>query len=298
MIKLTIRHLSALRELARTQSFTQAAARLHTTQSNLSLAVQEAEHMLGARLFNRTTKRCSLTAIGLEFLPVIERVLADLQSGIENVKTQVQLQKGILSLGASALLTTRMIPDLLAVYRRNHPNIDLRIEDTATAEHVKLLRGGHIELALGMYSELDADLEQHPLLKVPLVLFAHNSLQTPKKMPWQKVMDKKLISIIRHSSVGQLIDRTFWQIHGRAYQPAIECHHWATVLSMTEALCGMCIAPANADQGNVYKNLVRIEIVEPIVSRTISIAHLRDHELSPAAQAFLTQLNNNPDFAG
>ena len=286
-IKLTLRQLSALRELARTQNFTQAAVRLHTTQSNLSLAVQEAESLLGAKLFDRSTKHCRLTAVGREFLPVVERVLGDLQWGIDNVQANVQLQKGVLSIGTSALLASGVVAEMLADYRRKHPNIGLRIEDNATAEHVKLLRGGQIELAIGMYSEMDADLVQHKLFDVPLVLFAHKTLKLPEAISWKQLAQRKLVSIVRNSSVGQLIDKTWWQLHERHYQPEIECHHWGSVLAMSQSLKSMCIAPSHAAQKEIYPQLKRIDIIDPVVMRTISISHLRDHELSPAAQAFL-----------
>ena len=110
MIKITIRHLTAVRELARTQSFTQAANRLHTTQSNLSLAIQEAESILGVRLFDRTTKRCRLTDVGAEFLGTVDRVLDDLQTGIDNVDASVRLQRGKLAVGAASLLTSTLLP--------------------------------------------------------------------------------------------------------------------------------------------------------------------------------------------
>jgi DNA-binding transcriptional LysR family regulator len=113
----------------------------------------------------------------------------------------------------------------------------------------------------------------------------------PKKVTWQQLEKKKnLISITRDSSVGQLIDKTWWQLHGRPYLPEIECHHWTSVLAMTKALEGMCIAPSHAAQSHIYPELERIEIVKPVVRRTISIAYLRNHELSPAAKAFLVQV--------
>lgn len=285
--KITLKQIAAIRELARTQSFTQAAARLHTTQSNLSLSIQEIENVLGARLFHRSTKQCQLTAIGAEFLPVIERVLDELQWSVEKIQASAQLEKGVLSVGTSALLTHGLVAGLLSQYRQAYPNIDIRLEDQVTSDHVSLLRNGHVEVVIGMYSKLDADLTQYPLFDVPLVAFAHQSLGLPAQLSWQELAQFKLISIRTSSSVGRLIEKVWWQVHQRAYTPDIECHHWGSVLSVTEALQSICIAPLHALQAGTCPQLQRIDLREPAVIRTISLAHVHNRELSPAGSAFV-----------
>lgn len=285
-IKITLKQLCAVRELARTQSFTQAAARLHTTQSNLSLSIQEIENVLGVRLFHRNTKQCHLTAIGAEFLPVIERVLDELQWSVEKIQASAQLEKGVLSVGTSALLTHSLVAGLLSQYRQTYPNIEIRLEDQVTSDHVSLLRNGHVEVVIGMYSKLDTDLMQHPLFDVPLVVFAHRSMGLPDQLTWQQLDQFKLVSISASSSVGRLIDKVWWQVHQREYAPDIECHHWGSVLSVTEAMQGVCIAPSHALQAT-RTQLKRIDLCEPAVLRTISLAHMHHRELSPAATAFV-----------
>ena len=47
MIKLSIKQLTAIRELASARSFTVAATNLHTTQSNLSMTIREGEENVG-----------------------------------------------------------------------------------------------------------------------------------------------------------------------------------------------------------------------------------------------------------
>src|SRR5690606_25719065 len=110
------------------------------------------------------------------FLPVVERVLDDLQWGIANIQANVQLEKGTLAVGTSSLLASDIVAEMLARFRRAHPNIQIRLEDRTTAEHVSLLRNGHVEVVIGMYSRQDADLVQYPLFGVPLIVLAHERL--------------------------------------------------------------------------------------------------------------------------
>lgn len=296
MSKLSIRQLIAVRELARTQSFTEAAARLHTTQSNVSVALREVESLLGARLFERTTKRFGLTSAGADFVPVVERVLADLQAGIDNVSASARLQKGVLAVGATPLLIATLVSGLIADYRKRYPNIDVRLEDASTAELTRLLRGRSIEFALGTFPRQETDLALEQLFEDPLVALAHTSLPLPGICTWKQISEHPLISIVRSSSVGQLIDSTVWKLTGQTYRPMLEVHYWSTVISLTESLRGICIVPAYAAKTAAVGSLRRIDLVEPTVLRWISVAFMNNRECSPAGQAFLTLLRGDPRF--
>jgi LysR family transcriptional regulator, carnitine catabolism transcriptional activator len=297
-MKLSIRQLSAVRELARTHSFTEAAARLHTTQSNLSLAIREVESLLGTRLFERTTKRFSLTGAGVDFVPIVERVLDDLQAGVDNVRASARLQKGVLAIGATPLLMATLLAGLIADYRRSHPNIDIRVEDTSTAELTRLLRSRSIEFALGTFPPKETDLAVVPLFDDPLIALAHRSLAMPARCTWKDVAARRLISIVRSSSVGQLVDSTIWKVTGRPYRPMIEAHYWSTVVSLTSSLGGICIVPRYARHVEYGRDLKVVNVGEPQVVRTISVAYMRGRELSPAGQAFLALLRGHRAFNG
>lgn len=296
MIKLTMRHLQVVRELARTQSFTETATRLHTTQSNVSLALQEVEGLLGTRLFERTTKQFRLTGAGADFVPVVERLLGDLQAGIDNVVASAQLQKGILAIGGTPLLTATLVSELLSDYRRRYPGIALRVEDASTAELARLLRNRSIEFALGTFPAQDPDLSVTPLFDDPLVVLAHASQRLPPACGWSDLANLPLITIVRNSSVGELIEETMRKVTGQAYQPMVELHHWSTVISLAESLAGVCIVPAYAARKAAGAKLKTVDLVEPRVLRTISVAHLRHRELSPAGRAFLELLQEDVRF--
>ena len=76
---LTLRQLRAFCAVAEIGSLTVAATRMHLTQSALSVLVRELERELGARLFDRHTRRVLLTEAGRELLPYATRMLADLE---------------------------------------------------------------------------------------------------------------------------------------------------------------------------------------------------------------------------
>lgn len=289
MSKLTMRQLSAIREVARTQNFTEAALRLNTTQSNISLAIREVEDVLGTRLFERTTKRFRLTNAGSDFVPVVERILDDLQAGVENVHASSQLQKGVLAIGATPLLISTLLCQYVAEYRESHPKIDIRLEDTSSDELTQLLRNRSLEFVIGTFTEKDTDLKVEPLFEEPLTVLAHPATRLSGRCTWRQLLAHPLVSTVRTSTFGQLIDSTVWKVTGRPYRPMLEVRYWTSVISLAESLATACIVPGYASR-TMHGKLKKVQLLEPRVVRTISIAYLIGRELSPAGRAFLQLL--------
>lgn len=77
-MNLSTRQLRAFLQVARVGNFTRAAEQAHITQAGLSILIREMERQLGCRLFDRTTRVVSLTPAGRRLLPVVERMVTDL----------------------------------------------------------------------------------------------------------------------------------------------------------------------------------------------------------------------------
>ena len=76
----TLRELEAFLGVARLGNFTRAARSLNMSQPALTVRIRHLEEALGVRLLDRTTRSVTLTQIGLQFLPVVERVIAEINS--------------------------------------------------------------------------------------------------------------------------------------------------------------------------------------------------------------------------
>ena len=71
------RYLQTFLEVSRARSFSRAAAILHKTQPAVSYQIGQLEQQLGATLFDRTTRRLSLTSAGVRLHEVCERFFGD-----------------------------------------------------------------------------------------------------------------------------------------------------------------------------------------------------------------------------
>ena len=290
MIKLTIKQLTAIKELAAARSYTRAATRLHTTQSNLSTTIREAESLLGMRLFDRSTKSVTPTAAGQEFAQAMGRLLNELEAHIDNVQAEGRLARGTLAVGVTPLLSSTLVPDMFAEFNERFPQITLRLEDATTIELLGLLERRDIDLAIGTFEHRSSQITTQDLFDDELVVLSHPSLDLPKQVSWAELCDQRLVSIDSHSSVGRIVEHTLWSAQRRRVRYVIQSHHWLTVMSLTHAMKAVCIAPQYALSSQYGPMLRRSDLIEPRVSRTISVATLRDRELSPSASQFVQML--------
>ena len=74
---ISLKHLRLVAVLGRELNLSRTAELLHTTQPALSRSLAQLEGLLETRLFDRTTKRVSLTAAGASLLQHADRILAD-----------------------------------------------------------------------------------------------------------------------------------------------------------------------------------------------------------------------------
>ncbi len=94
-MNVTLRQLSAFVAVARAGSFTAAASRLHVTQSALSGQMKELENLLGVQLVHRTTRSLQLSQVGLEFLPLAQRILDDLERALRSITSPHSCVQGV-----------------------------------------------------------------------------------------------------------------------------------------------------------------------------------------------------------
>jgi DNA-binding transcriptional LysR family regulator len=151
----TLANLEAFVRSAENASFSAAARRLGLTPAAVSRNVAMLERNLGVRLFQRSTRRLTLTEAGERFLEAIRSSLAELQAAITGVAGARGEPAGVLkvsmslSFGIDYLLP--LLPEFLASYPRIRPDwhFDNRQVDLI-AEGFDAAIGGGIELAPGM----------------------------------------------------------------------------------------------------------------------------------------------------
>src|SRR5688500_18016150 len=128
-MNLSMRQMRAFLHVARIGNFTRAAEQAHMTQAGLSTLVREMERQLGVRLFDRTTRMVGLTAAGRRLLPVVERVLGELDEVTGRLGAEGDEARQTLRVAATPLVSSNLLPQVFARFRESHPRIRLRLFD-------------------------------------------------------------------------------------------------------------------------------------------------------------------------
>lgn len=151
----TLANLESFVRSAEGGSFSEAARRLALTPAAVSRNVAMLERNLGVRLFQRSTRKLTLTEAGEQFLAAIGGNLQALQNAIAAVSTEDGEPAGVLKLslaptfGMSHILP--LLPEFLARYPRVRP--EWHFENRAVdliAEGYDAAIGGGFELAPGV----------------------------------------------------------------------------------------------------------------------------------------------------
>ena len=129
-------------------SINRAAARLHLSQSTLTRQIQALEHELGGRLLERTSIGVAPTAAGHALADGMRAVLDSVDSTLANARRLAQGQHEQLRIGYLLHATGTHLNPALAVLRREHPEVKIKLVDLSPGEQIAALRAGAIDLAV------------------------------------------------------------------------------------------------------------------------------------------------------
>ncbi|MCX5036417.1 MULTISPECIES: LysR family transcriptional regulator [Streptomyces] len=133
--------------VAETMSFTRAAERCHVVQSALSHQVARLEQELGARLFERTTRRVRLTPAGEAFLPAARQCLAAAERAADEVAAAVGEVRGQLRVGVISSVAAVDVPRALRDFRERYPKVRVSLRVSPSEELVERVKEGDVQVA-------------------------------------------------------------------------------------------------------------------------------------------------------
>lgn len=136
--------------VAREQSFTRAASRLHITQPTLSRQLAALEEELGTVLFDRGGRHITLTDEGLllkrralEILDLEDKILEEFHSDESEIE-------GIIHIGCGEFVAVETLAEILGQYKKQYPLVQITLH-TGTADTIlSKMNQGLIDLGLFM----------------------------------------------------------------------------------------------------------------------------------------------------
>lgn len=138
--------------VAEERHFTRAAERLHVAQSALSHQVAALESELGARLFDRTSRRVTLTPAGEDFVLHAREVLAATERLRAGVASATATVTGRLRIGTISTLTHVDLPALIRRFLNTHPGVQAQLVPGMSETIAAQVDSGDLDLGfLGLW---------------------------------------------------------------------------------------------------------------------------------------------------
>jgi DNA-binding transcriptional LysR family regulator len=287
----TLRQMRAFVALAKTGSFTLAAEFLHVTQAALSGLIKELELTLGARVVDRSTRKIALTEIGRELYPLFSKMLDDLDGAMVDIANHTKLRKGTVRIAAPQLMSCTLLPEVIAAYRRAHPEIQVRLVDCAVETVNARVLSGEVDFGVGPERDVASQVTAAVLFEMPFVLVCPkgHALAARKRVSWADLADYPFISL-----QGQFTERLLSDMHSSLrdvpLNPANEVTFMTTALAMVSAGLGVTVCLPYAEPLVKLHKLHMKLLHEPDLTRRFFVYTREQRSLSPAADSFIAFL--------
>jgi|KBSSwiStaDraftv2_1062776.scaffolds.fasta_scaffold341105_2 DNA-binding transcriptional LysR family regulator len=152
-----LRHLRYFIGVAEALSFTKAARALRVAQPALSRQIHQLEEEVGVALFERTRRGTTLTAAGRAFLAESRSLLRQSEEAVRVAQRTGTDQAGSLDLGYVWGLFHTRVPEIVAQFRRHHPDVGVNLFDLTATEQASALASGRLDAGfIGLADEAEA----------------------------------------------------------------------------------------------------------------------------------------------
>jgi LysR family transcriptional regulator, transcription activator of glutamate synthase operon len=153
LLVMELRQLRYVEAVARHRHFTRAAEELHVAQSALSHQIRRLERELGAELFDRTSRKVTVTEAGEAVAERARDVLAQVDGVRHEIDELRGLVRGRVSVGATLPAGELDVPELLVRFSEAFPGIEVDLHEGTAGDMRAYLAEDRVDAAFSLLVE-------------------------------------------------------------------------------------------------------------------------------------------------
>ncbi len=275
---------------ARTLNFTRAAAECNVSQPALTKAVKSLENELGSPIFHREGKRVLLSDFGHSVIANMQHIMDQAEATRTLAANFRLLHKVPVRLGVMSTIGHVRLSRFLAQFQREYQGIEIAVQEASLEELKHRLEEGELDLAV--LNPMDGNGED---LRITELYTERYVVIFP---PGHKLSEKnaiKLSDLSGEDYVDRLSCEMREMVMGVCKDNGIELYarfrsereDW--VQAMVLAKIGFAFMP---EYSVTLPDVVQRPLIEPSVSRKISLAHIPGRPFSPATAALVRSAQN------
>ena len=165
-----LRDIEIFLTLAEELHFGRTAERLHISPPRVSQTIAKQERRIGASLFERTSRKVTLTPLGEQLRDDLQAGYRRILEGVESARDSARGGPEVLTFGVLGPMWQEISP-ITALFRSRHPNVELRMREVRMDDPFGLLREREVDVALLWLPVEETDLTVGPVtFTEPIVL--------------------------------------------------------------------------------------------------------------------------------
>lgn len=277
-----LRHLLAI---ARTGSFSGAAAELNLSQPAVSTSIARLESLLGTRLLDRSRQGTVLTPAGKVLLRYAEGIESLIGRSEQEVRLFGRGLRGPLRIAGTPMAALALIPDAVAELTRRAGHVAVEVQEGHDEDLLQSLMEQRIDMLISTLGVGNRDeIEDIPLFQVGI------ALAWRKDHPLSRGPRPRLVDLIDHpfafpppgSAFRRQIDAIF-TMTGMGMPPHIvTAPSFPILAALIRSSDMLTLLPHQMVRNTmVGGGLDLVELPEFTARRTFGLRTLRDHRFSP-----------------
>ena len=289
---INLHQLKIFHTVARSGSFSRAAAEMLISQPSVSIQVGELERQFGTDLFQQVGKSMRLTEAGRVLDDYAVRILALIDETRVAMDELKGLRRGRLLLGATPTPGTYLLPALLGRFKEHYPTLEisLRITDTRRIQEMLLQRQLDLGVVGGKISFPDLESSVFAVDDLVLVVAPGHRFVALPAVRVADLAGEPFVLRERGSGNREAVDEALHRA-GVHVTPALELEGAEMVKQAVAANLGISILSRCAVELEVAAGRLRIVPLEGLrIARTMWLLYRRDHRLPRTAQTFLDMI--------
>lgn len=208
---MNLRQIEVFRAVMLRRTITDAARMLGVSQPTLTKILRHAEDQLGFKLFHREHGRLRPTEEAQLLFPDADRLFRELQSLQRLSNDLKEGAGGLLRVGATASLALSVVPDALALYRREFPGVRVMSYLLAASEMAEMVMAHQLDVGVSIapIEITEVHTETIGQAEVVCIMPDGHPLAALDVVTPREVAEHTLISYSGATPVGQMLEAAF-----------------------------------------------------------------------------------------
>ena len=283
-------HLQTLIAIADLGNFAAAAQALHLAPPTISLHIKELESRLQADLVVRGRRQAELTPAGEVLVQEGRQLLLACDDLMERVRRRASGREGIVRVGVSAGVSTRLLPRMLEALAVRCPGVEIRLEAVGSADSMQRLKAGTLDISIIASPQPPlAEVRQTPWRNDPMVALLPAAWDAPAFATTDWLATRRWASFAPATQMHGLIANWFGQA-GHHPRPFLALSYPGALKSLAVASQCAALLPMEEVEDLQGATDVQIRHLQPPLMRPMAVAHRHQPPPSPAVEGVLQLL--------